>query len=328
MQKKKIKALGLLSGGLDSILAIKLIEAQGIEVTGLSFSSHFFGAHLAEKAAKVLKIPLLLKDITREHFEIVKNPAHGYGKTMNPCIDCHGLMLKFAGRIMEEKFFDFIFTGEVLNERPMSQTKDSLDLVAKLSGYEKFILRPLSAKLLPPTESEHQGLIDRNKLLDINGRSRKRQLALAKQFCIKEYPNPAGGCLLTDIGFSKRLKDLFTYVENSSLSDIELLKVGRHFRLSRTAKLIVGRDQKENEVLEKLGQKVDFVFSTENVPGPVCVLRGTNLEEVLNQAALICASYSDAEHGAGAEITIKSQDESKNAKFVVDKKNRCLDKII
>jgi tRNA U34 2-thiouridine synthase MnmA/TrmU len=220
LMKKNSKALVLLSGGLDSILAAKILKNQGIKITALSFRSYFFNEKNAKKAAKNLKIPIKIIDFSRENLGIVKNPKHGYGRAMNPCIDCHILMLKKAKEILEKEKFhpapepsarygaSFVVTGEVLGQRPMSQNKNSLNLIEKESGLRGYLLRPLSAKLLEPTIPEKEGLIKREKLFDITGRSRKRQMALAKKWKIKWYPTPTGGCLLTDLGFGKRLKEL------------------------------------------------------------------------------------------------------------------------
>ena len=291
--KKSVRAIGLLSGGLDSILAVKVIQSEGVEVTGLSFVCPFFGAQLAKAAAKELNIPLIVKDFTEEHFKIVKNPPHGYGKTMNPCIDCHALMLKIAGQLMDSDGFDFIFTGEVLNERPMSQNRQSLHIVARTSGYEKYIVRPLSAKLLDETEPEKRRQLNRHALLDIQGRSRKRQISLAQEFNVKEYPNPAGGCLLTDRGFSNRLKELLEHNIDPAYFQVQLLRFGRHFRISSHSKLVVGRDEQENGIIEKFIIEDSFLLMTEKVPGPVCLLVGPDAKENIDAAAKICASYSD-----------------------------------
>jgi tRNA U34 2-thiouridine synthase MnmA/TrmU len=211
---------------------------------------------------------------------------------MNPCIDCHALMIKEAGKKMVEEGYDFVFTGEVFNERPMSQTKRSLLRVAKLSGYGDFLLRPLSAKLLPETTPEREGLVDRERLLNIEGRSRKRQLALARKYGLKEFPTPAGGCLLTDPNFSRRLKELFTRGKEYSLRDIDLLKVGRHFRLSGI-KVVVGRNEQENQLLKSLATESDIVLSAEHVTGPIGLICGNCSNELIELAAGICVRHSD-----------------------------------
>lgn len=321
---KKIRALGLLSGGLDSILAIKVLEAQGIEVTGLSFVTPFFGPRLAQKAADDLKIKFIIKDITIEHFKMLKNPAHGYGKTMNPCIDCHALMLNIAGKIMEDKGYDFIFTGEVLDERPMSQNRRSLDVVARSSGYAEYVIRPLSAKLLEPTIPEISGIVDRERLLDIRGRSRKPQIALAKQFGVIEYPNPAGGCLLTDQGFSSRLRELLEKNSNPGIRDLNLLSVGRHFRLGNTVKLILGRDQTENQKIEKFFSQDDYLLTAAEIPGPLCLIvgNGENLDSYIHKAAQICAAYSDTNENEQCLISVEHKKQKNKIQVVVNKNDR------
>jgi tRNA U34 2-thiouridine synthase MnmA/TrmU len=292
--KKPVKALVLFSGGLDSSVAVKVIQDQGIEVLGVTFTTPFFGAEKAEAAARRVGLPLLILDITEEHLAMVKAPRYGYGRNMNPCIDCHTLMFKIAGRQMEERGFDFVISGEVLGQRPMSQNRQMLHVVAKNSGYEPYILRPLSAKLLPATMPEKEGKVDRERLLDIHGRGRKRQMELAKQYGITEYTNPAGGCLLTDPMFSKRLRDLFTHENEAPVRDIELLKVGRHIRLDEKTKVVVGRKKAENNVLLDLARPEDAVISIRDFPGPVCLIPHGGDEKILEEAAAICASYSDA----------------------------------
>ncbi len=317
--KKNVRAIGLLSGGLDSILAVKVIQRQGIKVTGLSFTCPFFGADFARKAAQDLDIPLIVKDFTKDHFQIVKNPPHGYGKTMNPCIDCHSLMLRIAGQLMEESGFDFIFTGEVLNERPMSQNRQSLHIVAKISGYERYIVRPLSAKFLDETEPEKKGLLDRQALLDIQGRSRKRQMSLAQEFNVQEYPNPAGGCLLTDKGFSNRLKELLEYNENPAYYELRLLRFGRHFRMSEKTKLVVGRNEHENGIIEKFIIEDSYLLRTEKVPGPVCLLVGPDAKEYLDEAAKICASYSDTKDNSECIVKFEQAEKDQEITVICDK---------
>jgi len=305
-KSKKIKALGLLSGGLDSTLAFKVLQDQGIKTTAISFITPFFSSKKAKISAGELGIPLIEKDITHEHLKIVLNPRHGYGSTMNPCIDCHALMLKTAGRIMREKEFDFMFTGEVLGERPMSQNKMSLKTVAKDSGYAGYILRPLSAKLLEETKPEKEGKVDRSRLLDISGRQRKRQFALAAKYGIKNASNPAGGCLLTDPGFSNRLKDLLKHEKKPSLKNIELLKVGRHVQLDKRNKVIIGRNEGENDRLLKIKPRGYEIIEPKYVPGPVCAFPRTLPDKLLIKALKMCASYCDGEKDE--EILFESVD--------------------
>ncbi len=272
MKSKKIKALVLFSGGLDSILAAKILQEQGIEVWGLTFTSPFFGSAQAEKAARQLGIKLKVVDFFKEHLEIVKLPKYGYGKNMNPCIDCHLLMLKMAKKIMQKQSFNFIATGEVLGERPMSQNKQALKLIAQESGLKDYLLRPLSAKLLEPTIPENKGWVKREKLFDIKGRSRKKQMDLAKKWGIKQYPSPAGGCLLTDPQFSKKLKELLEKTKKLKKNDMELLKIGRHFWQNK-AKIVIGRNEIENEKLKQLGSKKDIFIEMQNYTGPAGLIR-------------------------------------------------------
>jgi tRNA U34 2-thiouridine synthase MnmA/TrmU len=295
MKTKRVKtsALVLLSGGLDSILTVKLLQKQGIEITGLTFVSYFFDSTLAEKAAKQLKIKLKIIDFSDEHLTLIKNPRYGYGKAMNPCIDCHLLMLKKAKEIMKKEKFDFVATGEVLGERPMSQNKQALDLIEKESTLKGYLLRPLSAKLLEPTIPEKKGLVDRDKLLDIVGRSRKKQLALAKKWGIKEYPTPAGGCLLTDLQFGQRLRELFDRWPDCQGNDVKLLKLGRHFWV-KDNKIVVGRNKEENEQIKKLARKGDILIEPKDFPGPTILIRSKKkiLVESLTKAKELMIKYS------------------------------------
>ncbi|MEN6319668.1 MAG: tRNA 4-thiouridine(8) synthase ThiI [Syntrophaceae bacterium] len=288
------KGIALISGGLDSLLAVKLILDQGIEVMGVTFVTPFFSAKKAKTAAKTISLPLTIVDITEEHLEMLKAPKYGYGKNMNPCIDCHTLMLKIAGRIMETQGADFLFTGEVLGQRPMSQTKQSLHVVAKNSGYQEYILRPLSAQLLPETKPEIEGKVDRQRLLAIQGRGRKDQIELARIYGISGYAAPAGGCLLTDPPFSKRLRDLFNYNKEFRIRDIELLKYGRQFRINETTKVIVGRNSYENDALTKLSEEEDVIITMPQFPGPTTLIPGGGDDSTILLAASLCALYSDA----------------------------------
>ena len=297
------RAIGLLSGGLDSILAVKLLTEQDVEVLAISFVTPFFGAEKGRRAAERLGVSFRAIDITDEHLEMLKHPRHGYGRNMNPCIDCHALMLNIAGEVMEGEGCDFLFTGEVLGERPKSQNRQALDIVAKESGYADLILRPLSAKLLPPTKPEREGLIDRERLMDIQGRSRKPQMALAEKYGITDYPSPAGGCLLTDPGYSRRLKELFEHDADPSADDVRLLSVGRHLRLSQRAKLVLGRNHNENEKLQALIRTGDTKLHVRDIPGPIGLLRGQTTDDINRHAAAITARYSDAP--AGAEVPVR-----------------------
>lgn len=277
MTSQKHKALVLLSGGLDSILAAKILLEQEIEVAGLSFKSYFFSTQGAQKAAKQLKIPLKTIDFSQEHLEIVKNPPHGHGKAANPCIDCHLLMLKKAKEIAGKEGFNFVATGEVLGERPFSQNKQALMLIAKKSGLKDRLLRPLSAKLLPETLPEKKKWIDRGKLLAIQGRGRRIQIALAKKHNLK-YPQPAGGCILTEKEFAKKLFNLFKKWPKATGEDVKLLFLGRHFWSGKT-KIVLGKNKEENEKLEKMAQKGDGLVIPKNFPGATALLRGKEINQ-------------------------------------------------
>src|SRR4030066_1309296 len=270
----KIKALALLSGGLDSILATKVILEQGIDVVALNFTSPFClckkGGCGAAEAAKQLHVPLKVMNVGTEYLKVVRKPKHGYGRNMNPCIDCRIFLMKKAKKYAKEIGASFIFTGEVLDERPMSQHYPAMKLIEKEAGLEGKILRPLSARLLPETEAEKKGLVDRAKLLDIQGRSRKPQFKLAEEFNIKDYPCPAGGCLLTYKEYANKLRDLFQHKKRVSMGEVTLLKAGRHFRFGAN-KIIVGRNEAENKILTAKRAKSDFYFEIPDLPGPITI---------------------------------------------------------
>jgi tRNA U34 2-thiouridine synthase MnmA/TrmU len=246
-------------------------------------------------------------DISGEHLQLVRNPRYGYGKNMNPCIDCHILMLKRAGQLLERESFDFIFTGEVLGQRPMSQNKQVLGMVARDSGYEGLILRPLSAKLLPETIPEREGKVDRGMLLDIRGRSRKSQLELAKRYGIGDFPDPAGGCVLTDPGFSRRLRDLLAHQDEVQIRDIDLLRVGRHFRLDESTKVIVGRRKEENERILELAEERDAIIRVMDYPGPIALIPNGSPESSIEVAASVCVRYSDAPNDRPIGVLIEKE---------------------
>jgi len=298
------KAIALLSGGLDSILATKLILQQGIAVEAINFLTVFCTCSRGEEsclssksAAEKLGISLRVFEVSNEYFEIIKNPKYGYGANMNPCLDCRIFMFKKAGQYMRESGAQFLITGEVLGERPMSQRKEAMRIIERDSGLEGLILRPLCARLLEPTIPEKEGLVNREKLLSISGRSRKSQIELAAQLGINDYPCPAGGCLLTDPGFSRRMKDLMKYHPDFGLNDVQLLKVGRHFRLSSQTKLIVGRNEEENTKLLNLSKDKDICLQPVEIKGPVGVLRGLVDDNILSLASSIIARYSDNNQG-------------------------------
>jgi tRNA-specific 2-thiouridylase len=302
------KALGLLSGGLDSSLAALCLKRQGIEVTAIAFVTPFFGGSKAERMARQLDIPLIVDDISKIHLDMVKKPHYGYGKNMNPCIDCHAMMFRLAGEIMAERGFDFLFSGEVLGQRPMSQNSEALRTVANYSGHPDRILRPMSAQLLPITPMEEQGLVDRSQLLDINGRSRRPQEALAREWGLTDYPASGGGCLLTEIHFSDRLRDLFIHQPDCTVDDVELLKIGRQFRLSEHAKLTLGRHQKDNESIRQAAQGSYIVLRALDLSGPLGLVSGQPGEEDLRLAAAIVASYGKGKDLAEVELLVETPD--------------------
>ena len=306
-EKRRVRGLGLCSGGLDSMLSGLVLRDQGIEVEWVAFETPFFSSAKARKASRLTGIPLTVKPIYTEYMVMLRNPPAGYGKQMNPCMDCHTMMFRLAGEIMRARGFDFLFSGEVLGQRPMSQTKPSLRYVEKHSGMAGYILRPLSAKLLPETVPEQQGRVDREKLLDIHGRGRKDQIALAQTFGISDYPAPAGGCLLTDKGFSTRLKDLFDHVGECTEAEVHLLKFGRHFRLNPQAKLIVGRTEKDNEsILTYHDPQHETVFDVRDYPSPIGLLQGAAERNTVLLAAAICVGYSRAPKLSAVDVVVQS----------------------
>jgi tRNA-specific 2-thiouridylase len=302
--KKPIRALGLLSGGLDSMLAAAVLRAQGLEVTLICFVTPFFGAERARESAAHLNLPLKEVDFTDKFLPLIYDPPHGWGRGHNPCIDCHILMLREAGKLLAAEGFDLLFTGEVLGQRPMSQNRGSLNLIARESGFADVLLRPLSAKLLKTTQPEIDGLVDREKLLNLSGRGRKRQMALAEELGITRYPAPAGGCLLTDPGYAARLKELLGHLQTvpAPRRELEMLKYGRHFRLPGGAKAVVGRTQRENEALLGLKAPGDLLVKVERIPGPLVLLCGAKSNEDLETAAMLAAAYSDAPPGAPVRV--------------------------
>ena len=302
---KPVRALGLTSGGLDSILAALILRDQNIAVEWIAFETPFFSADNAKKASRNTGIPITVKNITPQYLDMLRNPPCGYGQNMNPCMDCHALMARIAGEIMHRDHFDFIFSGEVMGQRPMSQVQHALRYVEKRSGVDGYLLRPLSAHALAETIPEKEGLVDRTRLYGITGRSRKQQMELAAHYGVTDYPSPAGGCLLTDKGFSKRLKDLFAHQSDCSGSELEALKFGRHFRLSPQCKLIVGRNKTDNErLMGTYDAETMTVLKTENFPGPTCLLTGTPDESALMLAAGVCAGYSKAPDDDTVQVTV------------------------
>jgi tRNA-uridine 2-sulfurtransferase len=292
-----VKAIGLLSGGLDSILATEMILKQGIEVTAFNVRSPFClckkDGCAAVDAAKQLNVPLKMVAAGNDYLRMLRKPKHGYGRNMNPCIDCRIFLFKRAKKYAKETGADFIFTGEVLDERPMSQHYPAMMLIEKEAGLKGKILRPLSAKLLPETAVEKKGLVDRSKLMNIEGRSRKPQFKLAEEYNIKDFPCPAGGCLLTYEEYAKKIRDLFAHKKHVSMADIALLRIGRHFRMGKN-KFVVGREEAENKLLVLRKTKKEYYFELSDIVGPVTILQGPKTKSAIETAAKLTALYSDA----------------------------------
>jgi tRNA U34 2-thiouridine synthase MnmA/TrmU len=315
-----MKGLLLISGGLDSLLAGKILLEQGVEIEAINFHTPFctcigrdreckLNLKLIKRVKEFLGIPLLIFNLGQEYLEMVKKPKYGYGSNMNPCIDCKILFFKKAKEYMQKKGFNYLVTGEVLGERPMSQNFRTLYLIEREAGLEGLVLRPLSAKHLPLSIPEKQGWVDRKRLLGIRGRSRKPQLELIKNYGLEDHPTPAGGCLLTDPGFSKRLADLMKYKPNFDLRDVDLLKLGRHFRINEKLKLIVGRNEWENKKLEAffLPERGALLVPL-NAKGPNGLLEGSFSSEDLNYAVGILASYCKSKDLKSITIRCKIED--------------------
>ncbi|MEW6359518.1 MAG: hypothetical protein AB1696_24485 [Planctomycetota bacterium] len=303
------KALVMLSGGLDSILALRLMLDQNVEIEAIHFVSFFCSNSLnghprmsAVRATRRFGVPLNIANFSRDMVEIVRDPPHGYGKNANPCIDCRIASVKRAAEYMKKIGASFLVTGEVLGERPMSQRREPMRLIDRESGMEGRTLRPLSAKLLDPTIPEQEGIVDREKLCAIQGRSRLPQMEMAKRFGIEDYPSPAGGCLLTDPSFGKKMLDLIAHKPNYDGNDAHLLKMGRHFRLSPETKVIVGRDEKDNWKIVTFAKPDDVLFEAAGVTGPTSLLRGPMDETAKETAAALTARYGKARHEASVKV--------------------------
>jgi tRNA-specific 2-thiouridylase len=291
--KIRASGLSLLSGGLDSMLAICVLREQGCRVEAVVFSSPFFNVEPARLAAAALDVPLQIIDFTADIARLVEHPPHGFGRAMNPCIDCHAWMIRRAGERVREQGWDFVATGEVLNQRPMSQNRRSLSLVAEESGCADILVRPLSAQLLEATQPERDGRIDRTRLLALSGRARTAQIELAAKYGLLHYPSPAGGCLLTEKLFCRKLEDLKKHEGLDNPRDLDWLRLGRHFRLPGGAKCIVGRDAGENVRLQQELLPTDLLLRPMATPGPTVVVTGGADEADQALAAAICAGYCD-----------------------------------
>lgn len=320
------KAIALISGGLDSMLAAKVIQEQGVHVEGINFFTGFCvegHTHAIRKqdqdkvkrnnalwVAEQLGIKLHIIDVIEEYKDVVLNPKHGYGSNLNPCLDCKCFMVRKAHEWLQENAFDFIITGEVIGQRPMSQRRDTMPVVQRESGAEDRLLRPLCAKRLPPTLPEREGWVKREELLDITGRGRKPQMALAAQYSFVDYAQPAGGCcFLTNEAYSHKLADLWSArgERRYEIDDIMLLKVGRHLRPRPHFKLIVGREEGENRFLEGYRKQFTHLITTSH-PGPLVLLDGTPDDDDLHLAARIAARYSQGK--TAPEVAVAVQEKS------------------
>jgi tRNA-specific 2-thiouridylase len=311
MNENRIKAVCLLSGGLDSSLAMKLVKEQGIEVIAVNFTGPFIPGReepsesAASRVADSMGIDLRIIELGEEYLDVLKSPKYGYGSNMNPCIDCRIYMLKKAKETMLAEGASFVVTGEVIGQRPMTQRKEVMKRTERESGLEGLILRPLSAQGLDPTIPEIRGWIRREHLLGITGRSRKQQMKIAEQTRLVGYSCPGGGCLLTDPAYAERVRDLIRH-DMLTLHDVDLLSIGRHFRLPGGSKLIVGRNERENQLLESKAVERDMLLVTESCPGPSAILRGPRHSEEAGLGARIVARYSDAMSGIAVSVRIES----------------------
>ncbi|MBT5278589.1 MAG: tRNA (5-methylaminomethyl-2-thiouridylate)-methyltransferase [Nitrosopumilus sp.] len=314
-EEKKKKVVALLSGGLDSQLAIKMMQEQGFDVSAVAIKTPFCdfdcgrgcGFEIRERADD-LNVNLKTVYLGDEYIEMLKHPKHGIGAGFNPCIDCRSMMFDAAKKHMEDIGAEFIISGEVLGQRPMSQHSPALKTIEKESDLVGKIVRPLSAALLPETDPEKNGLIKRENLGMIRGRTRRNQLDMAKKYGIENPPNAGGGCLLTEPQFGIKAKDLFSHTENPTINDIDLLKIGRHFRLDEQTKFIVGRNKDENEMIKAIALPGDILLEAKDFVGPVSILRGSNLKKHLKFASSVTLRYSDAPNDEQAIVSIKNND--------------------
>ena len=309
--EEKKKVVALLSGGLDSQLAVRMMQEQGFEVSAVAIKTPFCdfdcgrgcGFEIRERADD-LNVNLKTVYLGDEYIEMLKHPKYGIGAGFNPCIDCRAMMFNAAKKHMDEIGAEFIISGEVLGQRPMSQHGPALRTIEKESGLVGKIVRPLSAALLPETDPEKNGLIKRENLGMIKGRTRRAQLDMAKKYGIENPPNAGGGCLLTDPTFGLRAKDLFAHTETPTINDIDLLKIGRHFRFDEQTKFVVGRNKDENEMIKAIALPGDILFHARDHMGPVSILRGKNVDVYVKFASSITLRYSDAPKGEQASVII------------------------
>ena len=316
-EKEKKKVVALLSGGLDSQLAVRMMQEQGFDVSAVAIKTPFCdfdcgrgcGFEIRERADD-LNVNLKTVYLGDEYIEMLKNPKYGIGAGFNPCIDCRSMMFDAAKKHMDEIGAEFIISGEVLGQRPMSQHGPALRTIEKESGLVGKIVRPLSAALLPPTDPEKEGLIKRENLGMIKGRTRKNQLQMAKQYGIENPPNAGGGCLLTDPAFGIKAKDLFEHTETPTINDIDLLKIGRHFRLDEETKFVVGRNKDENEMIKAIALPGDILLEAKDHVGPISIIRGKNAKKHIIFASSVTLRYSDAPKDKSGIVLVKSNDSS------------------
>jgi tRNA-specific 2-thiouridylase len=334
MQKRK--ALALLSGGLDSTLAVRLMLDQGIEVEALNFTSPFCTCtgknsgckSEAVRVAQEFHIPIKVMHKGTDYLEIVRNPRHGYGKGLNPCVDCRIYLLSRAKEYLQESGADFVITGEVLGQRPMSQRRDTLRVIERESGLEGLILRPLSARHFEPTIPEKEGWVNREKLLAIKGRSRREQFSLAEDLDVKNYPCPAGGCLLTELSFVPKVRDMLDHSDELNLRDCRMLKIGRHFRIADRTKVIIGRDESDNNMLEtaKLPDEAAVTWLDGNTP--VGIIIGKQDGQYLDISARILLRYTKAEPGSSCRIHIRENNSERTISVTNDMNEAAVAKYI
>ena len=311
-EKEKKKVVALLSGGLDSQLAVRMMQEQGFDVSAVAIKTPFCdfdcgrgcGFEIRERADD-LNVNLKTVYLGDEYIEMLKKPKYGVGAGFNPCIDCRAMMFDAAKKHMDEIGAEFIISGEVLGQRPMSQHAPALRTIEKESGLVGKIVRPLSAGLLPETDPEKEGLIKRENLGMIKGRTRRNQLDMAQEYGIENPPNAGGGCLLTDPQFGVKAKDLFEHTETPTINDIDLLKIGRHFRLDEQTKFVVGRNKDENEMIKAIALPGDILLEARDHVGPVSILRGKNGKSHLKFASSVTLRYSDAPKDESGVLTIK-----------------------
>jgi tRNA-specific 2-thiouridylase len=324
----RIKAIGLVSGGLDSALAVAVMKRAGVDVLAvhvvIGYAPAFMRREIAgeprtelirEESARLsaaFGVPVRVLDFTEEYFDVLLGPRHGYGAHANPCIDCHLFMIAKAKEVMEREGARFVFTGEVLGQRPMSQNYKALELIDRECGLQGLLLRPLSAKLLPETEVERAGLVSRDDLLDIQGRSRRRQMELAASLGVSGYSSPAGGCLLTDESYARKLVDWLRHRGAAPLTHEEtlLFSVGRHFRLSPSVKAVVGRREAENDYLER-AWRGEWLAAPIDGPGPTVLIEGPATDADLRVGASLAARYSDAKDQTSVRVALRRGEEEK-----------------